>query len=89
MRSEDEKIAGVESSLEVELAKNGGDFLTAYIHISFEKNPEQDKLSCALFAAIANDPDLIKPLQARYREWQDQAAAAAHSPEIGTLIYSF
>jgi hypothetical protein len=49
-------------------------------------NPQWTKLSCALIAAIANDPDLIKPLQKRFSEMQDRIARAAFSPEIGTLI---
>jgi AcrR family transcriptional regulator len=79
-------IVGVDAALEAELEKNGGDFLRAYIRISFENNPELNKISCALFAAIANDPQLLVPLQERYDEWQEQVAAAAASPEMGTLI---
>jgi AcrR family transcriptional regulator len=79
-------ISGVEETLEKELQASGGDFLEAYIRISFMENPEHNKITSALFAAIANDPDLIKPLRARYRVWQDQAAAAAPSPEVGTII---
>ena len=82
----DRLITEVDSSIIKEMAKNGGDFLTAYIRISIENNPERDNISCALFAAIANDPDLLKPLQARYLEWQNRVAAIAPSPEIGTLI---
>jgi AcrR family transcriptional regulator len=79
-------IAEMDSALEAEMAANGGDFLSAYIRISFETNPERDQISCALFAAIANDPDLLTPLQERYGEWQDRASGAAPSPEVGTLI---
>ncbi|MDD5370686.1 MAG: TetR/AcrR family transcriptional regulator [Anaerolineaceae bacterium] len=79
-------IGGVDAAIEKELSNSAGDYLTAYIRVSFETNPERDRISCALSAAIANNPDLLKPLQARYLEWQDRAAAAAPSPEIGTLI---
>jgi AcrR family transcriptional regulator len=79
-------IAEVDSSLAEELVKSGGDYLTAYIRASFVINPERDKISCALFAAIAHDPDLIKPLQARFFEMQREIAAAAVSPEIGTIL---
>jgi AcrR family transcriptional regulator len=79
-------IAGVDSSLVEELAKSGGDYLTAYIRASFRSNPERDKISCALFAAIANQPELIKPLQARFFKMQSEIAAAAATPEIGTII---
>jgi AcrR family transcriptional regulator len=79
-------IAGVDAALAEELAKSGGDYVTAYIRASFQSNPERDKISCALFAAISNEPDLIKPLQARFFKMQTEIAAAAASPEIGTII---
>jgi AcrR family transcriptional regulator len=79
-------ISEIDSLLEAELVKSGGDFLPAYIRASFVTNPQWTKLSCALIAAIANDPDLIKPLQKRFSEMQDRIARAAFSPEIGTLI---
>ncbi|MCD4752936.1 MAG: TetR/AcrR family transcriptional regulator [Anaerolineaceae bacterium] len=79
-------IAEVDSSLKEELAKSGGDYLAAYIRASFQTNPERDKVSCALFAAIANDPKLLEPLRARFFKMQSEIAAAAVSPEIGTLI---
>ena len=79
-------IDGVDAALDAELEKTGGDFLLAYIRISFENNPELNNISCALFAAIANDPQLLMPLQERYEQWQEQVAAAATSPEMGTLI---
>jgi AcrR family transcriptional regulator len=79
-------IAEVDSWLEEELVKNDGDYLAAYIYASFKTNPERDKISNALFAAIANEPDLIKPLQARFFRMQGEIVAAAESPEIGTII---
>jgi AcrR family transcriptional regulator len=79
-------ITGTEYALAKAMSANGGDFLLAYIAISIAENPEYNQVTCALLAVVANDPDLIKPLQVRYRQWQDQAAAAAPSPEIGTLI---
>ena len=79
-------IARVDVALEEELLKNGRDYVTAYIHTSFRTDPESEKISSALVAATANEPDLIKPLQARFAKMQREIAAAAISPEIGTII---
>lgn len=79
-------IARVDAALEEELLKSGGDYVTAYIHASFRTDPEEEKISNALIAAMANDPDLIKPLQARFTRMQKEIAEAAASPEIGTII---
>ena len=35
---------------------------------------------------VANEPDLIKPLQNRFTEMQNKITEAGSSPEIGTLI---
>ena len=79
-------ISAVETSIEEERTRNGGNFLRAYIEVSAEENPEHIQVSSALIAAIASEPDLLQPLKERYRTWQDLAAAAAPSPEAGTLI---
>ena len=79
-------IGRVDAALEEELLKSDGDYVTAYIHASFRTDPERDKISNALVAAIANDPDLIKPLQERFSKMQREIAAAAIAPEIGTII---
>jgi hypothetical protein len=39
-----------------------------------------------LFAAVSNDPELLKPLRAHYVKWQDKVIETAASPEIGTII---
>lgn len=79
-------IAMVDSTLADELIKSDGDYLTAYIRASFKTNSEPDKISYALFAAIANDPKLIEPLRSHFFKMQDEIVAAAASPAIGTLI---
>lgn len=78
--------AEVDASLEEELIKSGGDFLPAYIRASFATFPERAKISSALTAAIASEPDLIIPLRKRFFEMQEKMAAAGASPEIGTII---
>lgn len=79
-------ISEIDSSLEEELVKSAGDFLSAYIRASFVANPERARLSCALIAAVANDPDLIIPLQKRFFEMQNKITETGISPEIGTII---
>lgn len=79
-------IAEFDSILEAELEKNNGDWLSAYIHTSFQSNPKLDSMGSALFAAVANNPELLNPLRTHYAEWQDKIVASAASPEIGTII---
>jgi AcrR family transcriptional regulator len=79
-------ISEIDSVLEKELVKCAGDFLPAYIRASFVENPEWTNLSCALIAAVANDPDLLIPLQKRFVEMQNKITEASTSPEIGTII---
>jgi AcrR family transcriptional regulator len=76
----------VDDALREELVKSGGDYLTAYINASFRTTVEPEKVSRAIFAAIANDPGLLEPIRTRFRKLQDEIAAAAPTPEIGTLL---
>jgi AcrR family transcriptional regulator len=79
-------ISEIDALLEEELVKSGGDFLPAYIRASFVSDPEWMKLSCALIAAVANEPDLIIPLQKRFFEMQNKINETGISPEQGTII---
>lgn len=79
-------VAEFDTVIEREIENNGGDWLKAYIHASFENNPEREKVSCALLAAFANNPDLLNPLREKFVEWQNKIEANAISPEIGTII---
>lgn len=79
-------VAEFDMAIDREVQKNGGDWLKAYIHASFENNPEREKVSCSLLAAFANNPDLLNPLREKFVEWQKKLEAHAISPEIGTII---
>jgi AcrR family transcriptional regulator len=79
-------IARVDATLAEELARSGGDFLTAYIRASFQTKTGPRQISYALFAAISNDPDLLEPLRARFFRMQRELTAAAATEEQGTLI---
>jgi hypothetical protein len=68
-------IEEMESSLEEEMAKNGGNFLLAYAQVTIKNNDKQNRVSSALFAAIAIDIGLLSPLQKQYALWQNRAAA--------------
>jgi hypothetical protein len=79
-------VAEFDSMLEAEMSKSNGDWLTAYIRASFQSNPKLDSMGSALFAAVANAPELLQPLQAHYVKWQNKVIETAASPEIGTII---
>lgn len=79
-------IKRMDASIEEERSKNSGDDLNAFILAFFRQDAEGNNISCALFAAIANDPGLLLPLQERYRRWQEKFASSAPTPELGTLI---
>jgi AcrR family transcriptional regulator len=79
-------IHAFDSALERELVKTDGDWLAAYLNVSFISDPHYNQLSTALFAAIANNPTLLKPLQDHFVEWQKKAEETAPSPDVGTII---
>lgn len=79
-------IDEMESSLDQEMRRNGGNFLLAFVQVSIKNNAEHNKIFNSLFAAIANDPALLEPLEIRYLEWQNRVVSSVSSPEIGTLV---
>ncbi len=79
-------IAEFDWMLEAELAKSSNDWLSAYIRASFQSNPKLDSMGSALFAAVANTPELLEPLRAHYAKWQNKITETAASPEIGAII---
>jgi AcrR family transcriptional regulator len=79
-------IARVDAALDEELQKAGGDYLTAYINASFRTAVEPEPVSRAMIAAMAGDPALIEPLRARFFRMQEEIAAAAPTPALGTMI---
>jgi AcrR family transcriptional regulator len=79
-------IAKFDSVIKAESSKQDSDWLTAYIRASFKADPERDRTSRALFAAIGNNPGLLGPLQKKFKEWQGKSEASAGSAETGTII---
>ena len=82
----DKLISGFETMLEQELLKSDGNWLVAYVRASFQPPAEHNQISGALVAAIAIEPELLKPLQERFDEWQEKCEQLAPTPEIGTII---
>jgi AcrR family transcriptional regulator len=78
-------IAEVDSRLTQELAKDD-DYVAAYIRASFGASAEWNRISSALIAAVTNDRDLMKPLQARFFRMQEEISSATHVPEFGTIV---
>ncbi|MEO8607779.1 MAG: TetR/AcrR family transcriptional regulator [Chloroflexota bacterium] len=64
-----------------------GDWLRAYIHATFDTDAEETAISAGLLAAIAVNPDLLKPLQARYDTWQARIVAeSGENRALATII---
>jgi len=60
-----------------------GGTLRAYIEVSLH-DPEQ--MTAGLLAAIATDPELLKPLQDHYAEWQKQVEDDGLDPVEATIV---
>lgn len=80
-------IAKADAVLKEELVKCEGNYLSAYIRASFRITEEPEGASYALLAAIANNPDLIEPLQSRFFRMQEEITSLTEAPpEVCTLI---
>jgi AcrR family transcriptional regulator len=79
-------IDRVDDALKEELARASGDYLTAYIRASFRTALSPEPVSRAMIAAMAGDPSLMEPLRTRFERMQREIAAAAPTPELGTLL---
>ncbi len=79
-------IKRIDTAMAQELEASGGDYLTAYIRASFRTSVEPEQVSRAMMAAMANDPDLLTPIRARFERMQREITAAAASQEVGSLV---
>jgi AcrR family transcriptional regulator len=70
----DHYLSQFENRLDAYLQQYGenkpGGWLRAYIHATFDTDADETAVSAGLLAAIAVNPDLLKPMQARYDTWQ-------------------
>jgi AcrR family transcriptional regulator len=79
----DREIAWLASS-EAEVP---GGFARAYTRATFgHKGSAHLDVSGGLLAAVANDPDLLEPLRARYGAWQDRLLRDGIDPATATLV---
>lgn len=62
---------------------NAGHFLRSYTEVSLN-NPQQ--LTSGLLAAIAINPDLLKPIQDHYKNWQSKIEDDELDPVLATII---
>lgn len=60
-----------------------GSFLRSYAEVSLN-NPQQ--LTSGLLAAIATDPELLKPIQDHYDNWQEKITEDGLDPILATII---
>ncbi|QKY70229.1 TetR/AcrR family transcriptional regulator [Lentibacillus sp. CBA3610] len=60
-----------------------GHFLRSYAEVSLN-NPQQ--LTSGLLAAIATDPELLKPIQDHYQNWQQKIEEDGLDPVTATII---
>lgn len=66
-------------------AGSSGRWARAYADLTFASDPKQD-VSAGLLAAVALNPELLEPVQVRYRQWQAEAEADGLEPGLGTLL---
>jgi AcrR family transcriptional regulator len=79
-------MAQVDQTLEEELERSDGDYLTAYICASFRTTADPAQVSRAIQAAIVRDPALLTPLRERFERMQREISQRASSPELGLLV---
>ena len=64
-----------------------GGFARAYARATFgQKGGPHLDVSGGLLAAVANDPDLLEPLRARYGVWQERLLRDGIDPATATLV---
>jgi AcrR family transcriptional regulator len=64
-----------------------GDWLRAFIHATFDTDDDEVAVSAGLLAAIAVNPDLLEPMQARYAAWQARIEAdSGENRALATVI---
>ncbi|MDJ0713753.1 MAG: TetR/AcrR family transcriptional regulator [Prochloraceae cyanobacterium] len=61
-------------------------WLEAYVKLSFDPHLSHLEESAALVAAIANDPELLVPIQEQYLAWQEATEASGLDPAIATIV---
>ncbi|MEH2141604.1 TetR/AcrR family transcriptional regulator [Nostoc sp.] len=83
----DQKTASLKHELEQDDApKTPGHWLRAYIRSFENHNTHSSPMQSALLAAVAENPELLKPWQEKFADWQRQIETSGLDPAIATLI---
>jgi AcrR family transcriptional regulator len=78
--------ARLEAHLTAEASGQPGDWLRAYIRMTFALPPEELELSAALTAAFAIDPALMEHVRQHFAAWHEQAIADGLPAEMATVV---
>lgn len=79
--------ARLEARLAAEVERNSPQaWMRAYIQATFDEDSQETAVSSGLLAAIAVNPELLAPMQARYQSWQERFAAGRADPTLNTII---
>ena len=65
---------------------DSGRWLRAYARAAFAGGEETISVSAGLLAAVANDPDLLRPLRENFARWQEFAESDGLEPAPATVI---
>ncbi|MEH1845187.1 MAG: TetR/AcrR family transcriptional regulator [Nostoc sp.] len=83
----DQKTASLKHELEQDDAPDTpGHWLRAYIRSYENHNTHSGAMQSALLAAVAENPELLKPWQEKFADWQRQIEASELDPAIATVI---
>lgn len=63
-----------------------GRWLRAYIHSNIQTPQTDLDLTSALIAALANEPELLRPLEREFSRWQEQALNDGVDPALAMVI---
>jgi AcrR family transcriptional regulator len=77
---------GLQQELEQDNSPEPGRWLRAYIRTSVIGDEQQIPVFASLMAAVAVNPELLKPVQARFDQWQAKAGASGIDPTIANII---
>ncbi len=65
---------------------NAGRWLRGYARAAVAGGDETISVSAGLLAAVANDPDLLRPLRENFARWQELAESDGLEPALATVI---
>ena len=77
-----------EVAIAAKIEASGGEmsWLEAYVRLSFDPEHSQVVESAGILAAIASDPELLKPLRRQYQAWQSACEASGLDSSLATVV---